>query len=221
MIVLYVVILAVSLMAGVPAHAQQNSDVERLVDQSFSEMEGTLSVKYDPTFADGQIIVCSLVYSAIMRDHAYSQGRFIYLSGSFGFSSGGRNHVNGFLKIGVQDINPLTAKMTPSTPSSAYFVVGSKTTKSAVVASVESDTPGMIFVVMTLEGMTAALVESIKTDKINIAFARRPSGIDIKLPLDLNVAATDNRGKRTYKPDQNSEFHECVMDMMKRSLTPG
>lgn len=63
-------------------------------------------------------------------------------------------------------------------------------------------------------------LESIETGKVIIAFARRPIGIDIKLPLDLNVAATDNRGNRTYSGGQSLEFLTCMVDMMKRALPP-
>jgi hypothetical protein len=94
-------------------------------------MLGTLSAEAQPVFKDGRLNGCSVVFGALARDFTYRQGAYITVNGSFGIMSA-KGELGTMLKVVVHDTDPRTNRFIPSPPASAYFISGTKTTKSAV-----------------------------------------------------------------------------------------
>src|SRR5688572_24213203 len=107
-------------------------------DEAFNSLVGTLSTKAEPTFRDGELVGCTLIYAALAKDFIYKQGAFIAIRGSFGLVAESRN-VGVTLKVVVQDIDPDTAQLKPTT---AYLVSGNGTSKDALVSAASSETDG-------------------------------------------------------------------------------
>jgi hypothetical protein len=186
---------------------------EAILAQELDSMLGTLHATAQPIFRDGRLGGCTVVYGAFAKDFTYKQGGYITVNGNFGLMSGkGQLHAN--LKVVVQDTDPRTNSFTPSPPASAYFVSGSKTTKSAVLSHIPSDTPGAIFVVLRAEEVLPILMEGLERSKVTIAFARQRGGMDILLPIDTSVAETKPNGQRIHSPKAATDFLECGKELL-------
>jgi hypothetical protein len=185
--------------------------------QGLERMLGTLHAEAQPIFADGRLDGCTVVYDALAKDFAYKQGGYITVHGSFGLMSA-KGNVAITLKVIVHDTDPRLNSLTPSPPASAYFVSGTKTTKSAVVGQYPSDTPGGIFVVLRPETVLPILMEGIGAHKITIAFARTQGGMDIQLPIDTSVAETKANGERIHSPKAATDFLECSQELLNSLL---
>jgi hypothetical protein len=178
--------------------------------QGLDTMLGTLHATAQPIFRDGRLTGCTVVYGALARDFTHKQGGYIAVNGNFGLMSGkGQVAVN--LKVVMNDTDPRTNSFTPSPPASAYFVSGSKTTKSAVVSHIPSDTPGAIFVVLKPEEVQ---MEGLQRSKVTIAFARQRGGMDILLPIDTSVVETKPSGQRIHSPQAATDFLQCGKELL-------
>jgi hypothetical protein len=176
-------------------------------------MLGTLSAEAQPIFTDGRLEGCTVVFGALAKDFTYKQGGYITVNGSFGIMNV-KGELGATLKVVVHDTDPRTNSFTPSPPASAYFVSGTKTTQSAVVGQYPSDTPGGIFVVLRPETVLPILLEGLERSKVTIAFARKPGGMDILLPIDTSVADTKPDGQRTHSPKALLDFYECNSELL-------
>jgi hypothetical protein len=157
------------------------------------------------------------VYGALAKDFTYKQGGYITVNGNFGLMST-KGELGAILKVVVHDTDPRTNSFTPSPPASAYFISGTKTTKSAVVGQYPSDTPGAIFVVLKGLDVLPILMEGLERSKVTIAFARQRGGMDMQLPIDTSVADTKPTGERTHSPKTLLDFYECSSELMNSVL---
>jgi hypothetical protein len=180
--------------------------------QGLERMLGTLSAEAQPVFTDGRLNGCTVVFGALAKDFTYKQGGYITVNGSFGIMSA-KAELAATLKVVVHDTDPRTNSLTPSPPTSAYFVSGAKTTKSAVVGQYPSDTPGAIFVVLRPETVLPILTKGLERSKVTIAFAREQGGMDIQLPIDTSVVETKPNGQRTHSPQAMLNFYECITQL--------
>jgi hypothetical protein len=178
---------------------------------------GTLSAEAQPVFTDGRLNGCTVVFGALAKDFTYRQGGYITVNGSFGIMSV-KGQLGATLKAVVHDTDPQSNSFTPSPPASAYFVSGTKTTKSAVVNQYHSDTPGAIFVVLRGETVLPILLEGLERSKVTIAFARNRGGMDIQLPIDTSVVETKPNGQRTHSPKTLLDFYECSSALLESIL---
>jgi hypothetical protein len=180
-------------------------------------MLGTLSAEAQPVFKDGRLNGCSVVFGALARDFTYRQGAYITVNGSFGIMSA-KGELGATLKVVVHDTDPRTNRFIPSPPASAYFISGTKTTKSAVVGQYPSDTPGAIFVVLNGETVLPILLDGLERSKVTIAFARERGGTDIQLPIDTSVVETKPNGERIHSPKALLDFSECSTELLNSIL---
>ena len=127
-------------------------------------MLGTLDATAQSVLRDGRLNGCTIVWGALAKDFTYKQGGYIVINGSFGLMST-EGVLGATLKVVVRDYDPRTNSFTPSPPTSAYYVSGTKTTKNAVVGQYPSDTPGGIFVVLRPETVLPILTEGLGRSK--------------------------------------------------------
>jgi hypothetical protein len=186
---------------------------ERVARQVLEALEGTISVEAKPQFAEGQLFGCTVEFNAIERDWIYKQGAHIRIAGGFALIYA-QKKLGVTLKVILHDIDLRTLNYTPSPPTSAYFVSGNSTTKSAVVGSYPSDVPGAIFVVLQMNPTFKIITEDLTRGKLAIAFARTKGGSDIQVTIDTNVVETSNNGQRTRSPKAALDFLDCSNSLL-------
>jgi len=169
-----------------------------------------LSTKAEPTFRDGELVGCTLRYTALAKDFIYKQGAFIAIRGSFGLVAEHGN-VGVTLKVVVQDIDPDTAQPKPTT---AYLVSGNGTSKDALIAAASSDTDGGYSAIFKAEQTLEMLLQGISGDKVTVAFARTVGGTDMKVNIETDVVETANDGKRTRSTEPAISFLDCSNSLM-------
>jgi hypothetical protein len=180
------------------------------IGEAFNPLVGTLSTKAEPTFRGGELVGCTLVYAALAKDFIYKQGAFIAIRGSFGLVAESRN-VGVTLKVVVQDIDPDTAPLKPTT---AYLVSGNGTSKHALISAASSDTDGGFSAIFKAEQTLEMLLQGISDDKVTVAFARTVGGTDMKVSVETDVVETASDGKRMRSPEPAISFLECSNSLM-------
>jgi hypothetical protein len=206
------VISIVSIVVGVAGQsfAQDAATLQRMDRQVLGPMLGTLSVEAQPYFVEGRLNGCTIVFNALAQDWAYKQGGYISIAGSFGLLGRDEKLLAVSLKVVLHDLDPRTMTFTPSPPATAYLVSGNTTTKSEVVLSETSDTPGALFTILKAERTLKVLAEGLSRNKVTIAFTRTLGGTDIQLPIDTSVVETSPTGQRTRSLKALTEFSDCT-----------
>ena len=156
-------------------------------------------------------------YTIWPRIGAYKQGGFIRVDGSLGIMSV-QGKIAVALKVLLHDIDPRLVKLTPSSPTSAYFVSGVTTTKGAMVGSYPSDVPGAIFVVFQMEPTIKIIFQGLTDNHIAIAFARQKGGMDIGVAIDTSVVSTAGNGERTRSPKAKLDFFKCSKALLQQTI---
>ena len=134
--------------------------------------------------------------------------------GSFGLISANGNLAVA-LKIVVQDIDMKTYQFKPSAPANSYFVFGSETSRSDLVASYPSDTPGAQFSVFQPLPAFARISDQLDNGTVTIAFNRKNGGTDVLVPFDVTVSNTDDNGKKSFSSKMVLEFYQCTGELIK------
>jgi hypothetical protein len=159
----------------------------------------------------GKLAGCNLVFEAMTRDYTYRQGQFIKVDGSIGIMGIGGN-LGAVLKVVVNEITPPSLTFRPSPPSRAYLIgPGYATNVDSLVSADESDTPGSLFSVFQSSPTAELLLSALRSKKITVAFNKKGGSSDIQLPLELDVAQTDDVGKRTRSDQATTDFSQCLL----------
>lgn len=192
----------------VSASAQVNE--KELLEVMMSKVAGTQRVFTQPTMSSGKLSGCSLIFEAMTRDYSYRQGQFIKVDGTIGIVevSGAFGAI---LKVVVNEINPPSLTLTPAPPSRAYLI-GSKfeTNLDSLISADESDTAGALFSVFELSPTVEMLFSALQSKKITVAFNKKGGSSNIPLLLELDVAHTDETGKRTRNDEAAEGFTQCA-----------
>lgn len=201
-----VLFLGSMVLLSAPASADVAADLQK--------QAGTLFVKSSPSFSDGKLAACGFEFSVLLQDWAYRQGSFILVGGSFSIFTA-KGTLSQSLKVVLHDIDLKTAKFSPSPPETAYFVFSDfSTNKASLVGSYPSDTPGALFSVFQILPAYANLASDIEKGKVQIAFARRKGGQDLKIEVDLTVSDTSTEGKRERSRAAIEEYDNCAQALI-------
>ncbi|ACM36224.1 MULTISPECIES: hypothetical protein [Rhizobium/Agrobacterium group] len=203
-----------SLLSIVPASAQVNE--KELLEVMMSKIAGTQRVFAQPYMTGGKLAGCNLVFEARIRDYTYRQGQFIKVDGSIGIMGIG-DKLGAVLKVVVNEITPPSLSFNPSPPSRAYLI-GSKfeTNVDSLVSADESDTPGSLFSVFQSSPTAEIVLAALESKKITVAFNKKGGPSDIQLPLELDVAQTDETGKRTRNDEAVEGFAQCATVLLEQ-----
>ncbi|MGV2108699.1 hypothetical protein ACQZ4X_21790 [Agrobacterium vitis] len=203
-----------SLLSIVPASAQVNE--KELLEVMMSKIAGTQRVFAQPYMTGGKLAGCNLVFEAMIRDYTYRQGQFIKVNGSIGIMGIG-DKLGAVLKVVVNEITPPSLSFNPSRPSRAYLI-GSKfeTNVDSLVSADESDTPGSLFSVFQSSPTAEIVLAALESKKITVAFNKKGGPSDIQLPLEFDVAQTDETGKRTRNDEAVEGFAQCATVLLEQ-----
>lgn len=203
-----------SLLQVSPVQAQVNE--KELLEAMMSKIAGTQRIMAQPYMTGGRLAGCNLIFEAMIRDYTYRQGQFIKVDGNIGIMGlGGK--LGAVLKVVVNEITPPSLTFKPSPPSRAYLIGANfKTSVDSLVSSNESDTPGSLFSVFQLSPSAEMIMTALQSKKITVAFNKKGGPSDIQLPLELDVAKTDDNGKRTRNDEAMRGFAQCVTVLMEQ-----
>lgn len=197
------------------------SDVE---EQVVTRMVGTQVVKAAPMTRQGQLIGCSLEFTAIGRDVVYRQNQPFFMDGSINAMATDKGVIALTLKVVLRDIVSIlpTLRAKPFVVSTTYLESKSgKNNAAALFSKTTSDTPGGLFSIFKLDESLDVIQEMLVDDEVTVAFARTTTGLDAKVVLDLTVKNTETGGgdvKREHDPLNTKPFLECFGSLIDKNV---
>lgn len=180
---------------------------------------GTHSVVFQPLQVGGELQGCTLVYRAVQTDSAYLGGKSIVIVGNIGIIQFGAN-LRLKLKVGVKE---LVGNRPFVRPNFAYLQTKSHSTAKAKQKAIDGDEGFSLFVYSLYDPSVLALyVEMMDLGKVTVAFNREKNGIDVLVPVDLDVidakypggdSVVRQRSKKTL-----ANFSDCSLTLMNQTL---
>jgi hypothetical protein len=186
--------------------------------------DGTIDVYFQQISRQGMLEGCSLVFTALARDHAYLRGAQVVMNGSIAVRTLGNNDLLFTGKLGTrrwQGDGPSKEWEAP-----AHFHFATKNGSTAEHAKItQAETPGykLLIARATEDGVFTLVKEMTATGEFTVGFNRKPDGQDVYSPIKINVALTrDERGNviQTRNDETGREFAACLsrlaVDLTKR-----
>jgi hypothetical protein len=200
-----------------PADVSAQVDGHATVQTILEGRLGTISVNSLPQFADGKLVSCGIEFTALAQDWMYKRGGFIRVGGQFGLMSVGAKTA-AVLKVIVYDVDTKTLTSTPSPPITSHMISSStlQSNRTSLVAYNPSDTPGALFGIFELMPSVEIMMDAVQTNKITVAFNRKEKGMDVQVPLDLQVESTHEDGRKTRSDRATAEFLKCSVQLLRQ-----
>lgn len=183
---------------------------------------GTYGVVFQPVQVGGDLQGCSLVYNAVQADFAYLNGEPVVILGNIGFHQYGAKLML-TLKVGVKGLKDNGAI---DRPNFAYLQTKSYSTAKVKQQSHEGDEGYRLFAYSLYDAPVMNLFnEMMDSGKVTVAFNRKKDGLDVVVPVDLDVIGAEYPGgdivvrKRSKETLEN--FTNCFLtltEQAKRSL---
>jgi hypothetical protein len=200
--------MTLSLTLVVFAHAQTDDSIA-----------GAHAVTFQPVQAGGTLIGCSLVYRAVQFDHAYLGGKPVVALGNIGLNqTEGKMALT--LKMGVK---PLAGNSPFVSPTFTYLQTKNASTAKVKQAGREIET-GFRYVVYSFFEPTIQQVvnDMIESGKVTLAFNRKLNGMDVLVPIDLDVIDTTYPGgnsvARVRSKETMNDFLACFTKLLDQAM---
>lgn len=201
--------VAMALIVALPAQAQD-----------LSSLVGTLEVTFAPMQVAGIRTACTLVYKVIGPDHAYRQGKLITLAGNIAFAYVESSRSLG-LSLKITTIEILDRNAKPEAPFFAYIQTPRGTTARSKIARADGESPGSRFFVYQFDTSTMdVLADILKGEPVTIGFNRQKGGLDVLVPLDLQVVeSTVSESGFVHRRSNETllQFSSCVQELVERA----
>lgn len=210
--ILKATVASVLLIAFVrPAEAQRDA----VLDQALTSLYGTISTKAVKLTSEGTLQGCSVNFQLIFRDWTYSHGRPFLASGSFLYHTNKAMGMVFGLKVVLAEIDRKAIFSQPvfAPTHFAYLEAKKANNAKAHTETAPSDTAneGRLYV------FNAYLPESLEKMQaimdggpVTLVFNREKGGSDIRVPIDLTVLDTNDRGERRTGFETVTEFSSCL-----------
>lgn len=174
----------------------------------------TYATSVAPTFLEGQLRGCSIVFDVVRNDPEYSQNEPVQASGSltvFAFE-GAAPSVG--LKLGVSPVGGQSAGKAEG-PSSAYLVHGlASNINDSAGPSRASDLAGYQLFAFRLNDATAeAMSPAIETGKFKVGYTMRGGSTAAVFTVDVGVADTKD-GKPVPSATNLETWRQCVSTLL-------
>jgi hypothetical protein len=200
--------LAIGALLLSPGTGMANETIELML----SKVQGTLSVKSEPYLSEGKLGGCSLVYSGVLQDWKYREGKFLKVFGNVSIMAA-NGRLGHMLKVGVRVLNPNVAGFGNefAVPTRIYLVGKDfSTTLNSSVRIEKADTPGAALGIFQMEPAFNILLSGLKANKLTIAFNSMGGNSDFQLPIELNVVDRKPNGETIRSEVAKTEFIECL-----------
>ena len=189
-------------------------------DSIYDQMVGTAKVAFVPMESRGNLIGCTMLFSAAIKDTAYEQGALVSVKGNVTLMAAGDGNARRYIpsiKLGVFGLESVPIKNT--SPPEFIYVTGSKgSTATSILDSAHSDEPGMRIAAMKFDGPVSGLFADVASGgAVTFAYSRGASGLDSKVPVDFRVVDTnvvDGRVVRTRNDSESSAFAACTSKLL-------
>lgn len=193
------------------AHANEG------IDLTLSQMRGTLGVYHEPVLTEGQLTGCSLVYSGLLQDWKYREGKFLKIFGNVSIMAA-KGRLGHMLKIGVQVLDTNVAGLGNefAAPTRVYLVGENfSTTLNSLVEIHNVDIPGAVMGVFDLEPAFKMLLSGLAANKLTIAFNSLGGDFDFQFPLELDVVDRKPNGEWIRSEATKTDFIQCLTALSK------
>ena len=205
-----------ALLFGIAIAADAGAQANPILDEVINPMMGTVSVSAERMTNGGALSGCSLEYTLLHRDDTYSQGRPLAIKGSIVVFTNTQAGAVLALKLVLADFNYQTATFTPAklTANTAFLetAAGASNLRSLLSAHDSDIEGGRLFVFDLYEQQP--IFQAIADNNIRIVFNRKPGGADIRVPVDLTVSDTEQKGKRKRSRDSLMGFESCLLEFL-------
>jgi hypothetical protein len=223
------VALTLALVAPVlPAEAQTGpasggrtgaqSDAARLRLEVVKDLAGTLRVDGKSLTRSGALVGCTLEFDAVVLDHQYRQGQPSLVAGSITLNlvqQGSVKNIGVGLKVVLKDATVRAGSpevhYVDAPPYFAFLETPSGVSNvGGFVSKIKSDTPGGTFLIYRMDDSFMPIYEALTEGSVVVAFTRKKDGLDVRVPLDLQVEQTDSSQVRRRSAVAMDRFHACV-----------
>lgn len=179
-------------------------------------MYGTHAVVFQPVRAEGKLIGCTLVYRAVQADHAYQQGDPVVIVGNISLNRFGDSMIMG-LKVGVKELRDANAEF--QRPNFAYLQVDGGSTATSSYKTQDGEGGFRLIAISLDEPARKVLFEMLELGKVTIGFNRKPSGVDVLVPIDLRVFDAEAIPPQTFRRKRSNQaingFSGCIGELAK------
>lgn len=191
-----------------------SAQVSVALAQDDDSIYGTHSVIFQPVQVGGELQGCTLVYKAVQADSAYLGGNPVVIVGNIGVGQLGAVLAL-TMKVGVKE---LLGDHSFVRPNFAYLQTKSHSTAKAKQQVRDGNEGFSLFVYSLSDSSVMGLLnEMMDTQKITVAFNRIKNGMDVLVPVDLDVIDAEYPGgekvarKRSKKTLDN--FSDCLITL--------
>jgi hypothetical protein len=175
--------------------------------------DGTVDVYFQQITREGELEGCSLVFTALTRDHAYRRGAQIIMNGSVAVRTLDRTDLVFTGKLGTREW-----KSGGPGPweEPTHFHFATKTGSTAKHAKItKSDTTGYrLLIGPALEPEVMAIFKDMaETGEFTVGFNRAPGGQDVYSPIKINVALkrdASGNAVRSENDGTGKDFFDCM-----------
>lgn len=208
--------VAVPALLGLLVAPACGQSAEAAIRSSLNQLSGTISSYHDPLISAGQITGCTFVFEHLASDSKYMGGDFIRSSGSVGLMSGGGDAIALVVKVLAKRVRPDPALSPETFPLGRAYLLGAQNNSNfpALIEAQEAEQAGGVFAIYHLDQSAPLLFEIMETGKITVAVAPPGGGMDILLPIDFTVTATNDDGSRQTSEAALLEFGSCLGGMV-------
>jgi hypothetical protein len=178
--------------------------------QGDDSITGTHAVTFQPTQVGGNLIGCALMYRVVQFDHTYLGGAPIVAVGNIALNQSGGSLGLSF-KMGVKNLAGDAPFVSPN-----FAYLQTKNASTAKVKQVGKEVEkGFRYTVYSFFDPTVQAVfdDIIATQKVTLAFNRKANGLDVLIPVDLDVIDATypggNKVTRVKSKETMNDFLGC------------
>lgn len=208
---LIALVIALAGLIGTAVH----SEVLNVVKLMAKVMEGTLLVTPMNQYREGIVDACGFEFKALAFDHVYKGGDPFILMGSFAIRQFNNESLAIAYKVGTSSWSG--GELKPEAPNMAWFKFGDQIFKSKTISDSEAD--GYKLYAVGLNDKFYKILPVISNQQqVVVGFNRLDGGLDVVVPLDLNVRDTNLvKDIVIRKKDKivGAEFNKCFGDLLK------
>lgn len=183
--------------------------------QTDDSIAGAHAVTFQPTQVGGTLVGCALVYRAVQFDYAYLGGKPVVAVGNISVNqTGGQMGLT--LKVGVK---ALTGDTPFVSPTFAYIQTKNASTAKVKQSGQEVE-KGFRYTVYSFFDPTVQAVfdDIVMSHKVTIAFNRKVNGLDVLIPIDLDVIDATYPGGNTVARVRSkatmNDFMDCFLKLL-------
>lgn len=116
------------------------------------------------------------------------------------------------VKVVVEVLDPTSVALvlTPTAPTRAYLMGKNYKTNLDSLVTAGNTSPGAWYAVYQFQPTLSIMADSMADQTMTFMFNEGGGATDIRLPIDLTVASTDDNGMRTHSQAALEQYSQCI-----------